>query len=165
MTGEASSTATNIFQRPLDYRQDINQFLSHMLSGQVLASHTSYQKKGQSIPHRHINEAIIYWVSGKGYSIVEPVGGEPQRIEWEAGTTIFVPSFAKHGHVIESDEARYIAVTARGKAIMELYKDALVNNKTDLIKALGLPTLDQIREIAAREANISDREFLLGTAS
>jgi oxalate decarboxylase/phosphoglucose isomerase-like protein (cupin superfamily) len=162
MTTEQAPDTTNVFTKGLDYRQDINQFLAYLHTGRVLASHTSFQKKGESKPHRHINEAIIYWISGKGRSLVEPVGGTVHWVEWEAGTTIFVPPFARHGHVVESEEARYIAVTARGDAIMQLYKDALVHNRTDVLRAYNLPTLDQIRAIAAREENISDRQFLLG---
>lgn len=43
--------------------------------------------------HRHANEAAVYILSGKGYSII----GE-EKIEWEEGDTLLVPTFEWHQH-------------------------------------------------------------------
>lgn len=43
--------------------------------------------------HRHMSQAIIYILKGKGHSIVED-----QRYDWEEGDSVFVPSFLWHQH-------------------------------------------------------------------
>jgi gentisate 1,2-dioxygenase len=48
---------------------------------------------GESGTHRHRNEAIIYIVKGKGYTMVE---GE--RIDWEEGDILCIPVMAWHSN-------------------------------------------------------------------
>ncbi|MFC1893972.1 cupin domain-containing protein [Chloroflexota bacterium] len=155
--------APNVFQADVKYRDDLKQSILTMVSqGYILNAHTSFIKKGKTNPHRHINEAIIYWISGKGYVTVQPVGADKEtEIEFEPGSVIFVPSFARHGHVVYTDEARYIAITVRGEKAFELYKEALYNDDKTLIDKLGLgvSSLAELREIAAKEENISDRQM------
>jgi gentisate 1,2-dioxygenase len=53
--------------------------------------------------HKH-GEAYIYWLSGKGYSIV---GDE--RVEWGAGDAMYVPPDTFHQHFNTGDQpARYL---------------------------------------------------------
>lgn len=61
----------------------------------------------KSLGHRHTVEAIIYWLSGHGHSIIDG-----KRYDWKPGDIICVPMFAWHRHINESDElALYIAST------------------------------------------------------
>lgn len=49
---------------------------------------------GQSGTHRHRNEAIIYIVKGRGYTLVED-----ERVDWEAGDILCIPVMAWHTNV------------------------------------------------------------------
>lgn len=61
----------------------------------------------KTIGHRHTVEAVIYWVAGRGHSIIDGV-----RYDWEAGDLICVPMFAWHRHVNDGDDwAIYVAST------------------------------------------------------
>ncbi len=68
---------------------------------------------GHNNMHRHINEAIIYVLAGRGYSIIQPDGQEPIRIDWEAGDLFSPPLNAWHQHFnTDPDQpARYLAMT------------------------------------------------------
>ena len=68
---------------------------------------------GHNNRHRHMNEAIIYIVSGRGYSILQREGEPPQRVEWEEGDMFSPPLFAWHQHFNLDPErsARYLAIT------------------------------------------------------
>lgn len=61
----------------------------------------------QTIGHRHTVEAVILFMDGFGYSVVDGV-----RYDWRAGDFLCVPMFAWHRHVNLSDQkARYAAST------------------------------------------------------
>ncbi len=61
----------------------------------------------KTLGHRHTVEAVIYWLQGHGYSIIDG-----QRYEWEAGDFICVPMFSWHRHVNSADgPAIYVAST------------------------------------------------------
>lgn len=49
---------------------------------------------GQSGTHRHRNEAIIYIVKGRGYTMVED-----ERVDWEEGDILCIPVMAWHTNV------------------------------------------------------------------
>ncbi|MFQ5855966.1 MAG: cupin domain-containing protein [Anaerolineae bacterium] len=68
---------------------------------------------GHNNMHRHVNEAIIYILSGRGYSIIEEEGKEPIKIEWEEGDLLSPPLMAWHQHFNSDPErpARYLAIT------------------------------------------------------
>lgn len=75
----------------------------------------------KTLGHRHAVEAIILWLSGSGYSIIDGI-----RYDWTAGDFICVPFFAWHRHVNKSNEwAYYCAATtsslafALGQAVYE----------------------------------------------
>src|SRR5439155_5602486 len=44
--------------------------------------------------HRHLIDAVIHILQGRGYSIIDGV-----RYDWEAGDYMCVPTFAWHRHV------------------------------------------------------------------
>lgn len=65
------------------------------------------EENWKTLGHRHTVEAVIHWLRGKGYSVID---GE--RYDWEAGDFICVPMFAWHRHVNLTDEpALHIAST------------------------------------------------------
>ncbi|MCJ7782548.1 MAG: cupin domain-containing protein [Desulfobacterales bacterium] len=57
--------------------------------------------------HRHSHEAIIHFLQGRGYSMVNG-----QRVDWKAGDTLFTPSWTWHNFCNTDLEktARYIAI-------------------------------------------------------
>lgn len=61
---------------------------------------------GQSNKHRHTYETVVYILEGKGYSIIED-----QKIEWEVGDALYIPSWAWHHHFNRDKEktAKYLA--------------------------------------------------------
>ncbi|MNU13096.1 Cupin domain protein [compost metagenome] len=56
--------------------------------------------------HRHTYETILYVLQGKGWTLVED-----EKVEWEAGDAVYIPSWAWHQHqnLSETEPARYIA--------------------------------------------------------
>lgn len=54
---------------------------------------------GEKQGHRHLDEATFYIVSGRGWSELRQAEDKPdQRIEWEAGDVVTIPSNAWHKH-------------------------------------------------------------------
>ncbi len=68
---------------------------------------------GHNKRHRHVNEAIIYILSGRGHSIIQKEGEPEVRIDWEEGDMFSPPLWAWHQHFNEDSQrpARYLAVT------------------------------------------------------
>lgn len=68
---------------------------------------------GHNKRHRHINEAIIYILAGRGYSIIQKEGEPPVRVDWEEGDMFSPPLWAWHQHFNTDPQrpARYLAVT------------------------------------------------------
>lgn len=56
--------------------------------------------------HRHTYETVLYVIEGKGWTEIE---GE--RVEWEAGDAVYIPSWAWHRHqnTSEVENAKYVA--------------------------------------------------------
>ncbi|HEY9260655.1 cupin domain-containing protein [Chitinophaga sp.] len=56
--------------------------------------------------HRHTYETVLYVIEGKGWTEIEE-----ERVEWEAGDAVYIPSWAWHRHQNLSDthNAKYIA--------------------------------------------------------
>lgn len=72
-------------------------------------------QKWKTLGHRHTVEAVIYWLTGHGYSIIDGV-----RHEWKAGDAVCVPMFAWHRHVNESDDFAYYTASTTGPLSMGL---------------------------------------------
>jgi quercetin dioxygenase-like cupin family protein len=54
---------------------------------------------GQKLGHRHVDEAVIYIVTGRGWSELRQDDEKPdQRVEWQAGDLISIPANAWHKH-------------------------------------------------------------------
>jgi quercetin dioxygenase-like cupin family protein len=54
---------------------------------------------GEKQGHRHLDEATFYIVSGRGWSeLRQSDDGPDQRIDWEAGDVVTIPSNAWHKH-------------------------------------------------------------------
>ncbi len=65
--------------------------------------HISEIEPGQKTrAHKHHNEAIVYIMQGKGYSLVQ---GE--KYEWEAGDFLYIPVFNWHQHFNTGEENVY----------------------------------------------------------
>ena len=60
--------------------------------------------------HRHRSEAIVYFFSGNGYSMMNE-----ERIDWKAGDTLFIPPWVWHDFCNSNplQPARYLAITNR----------------------------------------------------
>jgi|GEM_PF-2548635 len=57
--------------------------------------------------HKHHNEALIYIIEGKGYSMVQG-----KRIDWQAGDFLYAPPFVWHSHHNDQDTpAYYMGIT------------------------------------------------------
>lgn len=79
-------------------------------------------QKWKTIGHRHTVEAVIYFMRGHGYSVIDG-----KRYDWEAGDFLCVPQFAWHRHVNLSDERIPYAASTTGPLSMSigqaLYED------------------------------------------
>jgi quercetin dioxygenase-like cupin family protein len=61
---------------------------------------------GDKIGHRHVDEAVIYIVTGHGWSELRQDDSKPmQRVEWEPGDLLSIPVNAWHQHFNHSAEA------------------------------------------------------------
>lgn len=67
----------------------------------------------KTLGHRHTVEAVIHWLGGEGYSIIDGT-----RYDWEAGDFICVPMFAWHRHVNTTDERVPYAASTTGPLSM-----------------------------------------------
>jgi oxalate decarboxylase/phosphoglucose isomerase-like protein (cupin superfamily) len=68
--------------------------------------------------HAHGPGAHVIILSGEGYSLMSPDGGEPKRYDWEVGTMIVPPNMWQHQHFnTGTTPARYLAFKHEGVAI------------------------------------------------
>ncbi len=85
--------------------------------------------RGHSQKHRHMFEAVIYIVKGRGHSVIhKELSDKPVRIGWKAGDLFAPPLNWWHQHFNDDDEepARYLAITDLG-----------------LMKSLGMDSKEQ----------------------
>lgn len=56
--------------------------------------------------HRHTYETVLYVIEGKGFTEIED-----QRVEWQSGDAVYIPSWAWHRHqnISNTESARYLA--------------------------------------------------------
>lgn len=77
----------------------INRFdFPYKIGYQGVASNVPPRSESHFV-HRHFNEALIYVMNGRGFSLVHD-----RKVEWEKGCVIRVPTFAWHHHYNETDE-------------------------------------------------------------
>ncbi len=85
------------------------------LSGnKIITAHVSEIAPGsQNKRHRHTAEAIIYILSGRGYTLIQKEGETEERVDWEEGDLFSPPLFAWHQHFNKDPDrpARYLAVS------------------------------------------------------
>lgn len=72
-------------------------------------------QRWKTLGHRHTVEAVIYWLTGHGYSIIDGI-----TYRWKAGDFVCVPMFAWHRHVNESDERAFYVASTTGPLSMGL---------------------------------------------
>lgn len=83
----------------------------------VLGSHTLKLPGGRFTNiHRHGPGAHVLWLSGEGYSLMWPEGGEKIKADWGRGSVLVPPSWWWHQHAIVSAEpAQYLALKLSSK--------------------------------------------------
>ncbi len=101
---------------PVQRREGRNSAGAHFsLSGNTtIDAHISEIAPGShNNEHRHMNEAIIYIIQGRGYTLLESPDGEKVRIDWQEGDLLSPPMNWWHQHFnLDPDRpARYLAVT------------------------------------------------------
>ena len=72
---------------------------THRLWFDVIPPHTEEGQEWKTLGHRHTVEAIIYFLKGRGHSIIDGV-----RYDWGAGDLLSVPMFSWHRHINDTDE-------------------------------------------------------------
>jgi gentisate 1,2-dioxygenase len=90
---------------------------------------------GHSQKHRHMLEAIIYIVSGRGHSMIHRnLDDPPTRVDWEEGDIFSPPLNWWHQHFNDdpAKPARYLAITNLG-----------------FMKKMGMATKEQAPEAAS----------------
>ncbi len=73
--------------------------------------------RGHSQKHRHMLEAIIYIVSGRGHSLIhKELDDSPTRVDWAEGDVFSPPLNWWHQHFNDdpTNPARYLAITNLG---------------------------------------------------
>ncbi len=85
------------------------------MGNRTMEAHVSEIPPGQGKrAHRHVNEAIIAIVSGRGYSeIWTGEGAEKHRYDWQEGSLLTIPLNCYHQHFNSDPDkpARYLAIT------------------------------------------------------
>jgi len=68
---------------------------------------------GKTAPQRHLYEAVVYVLSGRGSTSVESPAGERHSFEWQTGSLFAIPLNASYRHYngSGSEPARFVAVT------------------------------------------------------
>lgn len=107
---------SNLKEFPVHRRPGRNSSSAHftLSDNTTLDAHVSeIAPAAHNNEHRHMNEAIIYVLCGRGYTLLESPEGEKVRIDWEEGDLFSPPLNWWHQHFNLDPEqpARYLAVT------------------------------------------------------
>jgi oxalate decarboxylase/phosphoglucose isomerase-like protein (cupin superfamily) len=93
--------------------------------------------------HAHGPGAHVIIMSGEGYTLMWPEGGEPKRYEWKEGSMIVPPNMWYHQHFnTGTTPARYLAFKAEGVSI----RNAQGVPKAWISKRLGGDQIDYVDE-------------------
>jgi gentisate 1,2-dioxygenase len=68
---------------------------------------------GSNSGHRHLNEALVYILEGRGYSIIDGT-----RYDWKQGDTIAVPLMSWHQHFNADPERRVVFLGATNEPLL-----------------------------------------------
>jgi gentisate 1,2-dioxygenase len=91
----------------VDPRMGFNNRTHRLFVSKHVPTEEEDNKAWKTLGHRHTVEAVIHWLAGTGYSIVDG-----KRYDWEAGDFICVPIFAWHRHVnLGKEPAVHVAST------------------------------------------------------
>jgi hypothetical protein len=88
------------------------------LANAPISAHVAEVEGGKFFnPHRHGPSAFVCILSGTGYSLMWPEGGERVRFDWPAGGTSVVvpPNMWWHGHFVTSQRALQLAIKLRSR--------------------------------------------------
>lgn len=69
--------------------------------------------RGNTVSQRNLYEQGIYFLTGKGYTVLQQEGEQQQRVEWQQGDLFSVPLNVRHQHFNTGDEpARMLVVSS-----------------------------------------------------
>lgn len=87
------------------------------LANGVLGAHLQEMPGGTFTKlHRHGPGAHVLWLTGEGYTLMWPDGGEMIKADWQPGSMIVPPDWWWHQHCIVSKEpARHLALKLSSK--------------------------------------------------
>ncbi|MBI3913056.1 MAG: cupin domain-containing protein [Chloroflexi bacterium] len=106
----------NLKTFPVHFRPGRGSSSAHfsVADNQTIDAHISeIAPGGHNHMHRHVNEAIIYILTGRGYSLLQDGDNPPIRVDWEEGDVFSPPLnwFHQHFNLDPEKPARYLAVT------------------------------------------------------
>ncbi len=82
--------------------------------------------------HRGPVEGINYILSGRGYTILEPVGEKPQKIEWSEGDLLSIPANSWHQNFnLDKQKPARVLAMGNGGLIAKLGIPALADPEND----------------------------------
>jgi quercetin dioxygenase-like cupin family protein len=86
----------------------------------TLGIHMSEVPPGKAKPgHRHLDEATFYIVSGKGWTEARQFDDAPmERIDWQAGDVVTIPSNAWHQHFNASEEEPILHIAFKNTRLL-----------------------------------------------
>lgn len=91
---------TGLYLRFADYQ---------IIDGRIL----ELQPRGKTASQRHFYEKGIYFISGRGHTIIQQEGETPQRVDWKPGSLFSIPLNVRHQHYNDGDEpARLLAISS-----------------------------------------------------
>ncbi len=91
---------TGLYLRFADYQ---------IIDGRIL----ELPPRGQTASQRHLYEKGIFFISGRGHTVIQQEGETPQRIDWKPGSLFSIPLNVRHQHYNDGEEpARLLAISS-----------------------------------------------------